>query len=366
MTDWSAFIRPEIEPLVPYAPGLRPSEVRERSGKDRVIKLSSNEHPYGPVPLALEAIRAVAPRLNRYPDGSSRALRSKLADRFDVAFEQVAVGNGSNELLIKIAQAVVRPGDEVVFAWPSFVVYPMACTLFGATAVRVPLADDTHDLDAMLAAITGRTRIVFLCNPNNPTGTIYRRDAFVSFMERVPEHVLVVADEAYLEFATDAEYPDSLEWYDGERPLAVLRTFSKMYSLAGLRVGYGFVPEALRLGIDKVREPFNVNAVAQAAAYYSLDDEGEVVRRRSENVQQRDFICSVLSRLGVPYAPSQTNFVYLHTEKPAEVFEALLHEGVIVRDFGTSPALRMTLGTPEDMRFTAEALERAYEKLGGF
>ncbi|MBA4370870.1 MAG: histidinol-phosphate transaminase, partial [Coriobacteriaceae bacterium] len=200
----------------------------------------------------------------------------------------------------------------------------------------------------------------------NPTGTAYTRDAFAAFMERVPAHVLVVTDEAYFEFATDPAYPDSLEWYDGERPLAVLRTFSKMYSLAALRCGYGFVPEALRLGIDKVREPFNVNAVAQAAAYYSLDDETEVMRRRAENQEQKTYIYAVLDRLGVEYAMSETNFVYFHTDRPVEVFEALLHEGVIVRDFGTAPALRMTLGSPEDMAYAADALTNAHEELGGF
>lgn len=358
-------IRPELEPLVPYAPGLRASQVRERTGVERVLKLSSNEHPCGPVPSALAAMRAVLPRLNRYPDGSCAALKGKLSGRLGVAADNIVVGTGSNEVLRLIAQSLLRPGDEVVFAWPSFVVYPMVTAIFGATAVRVPLAaGDIHDLEAMLAAITERTRIVFLCNPNNPTGTIYGRDAFARFMERVPDHVLVVVDEAYFEFVTAADYPDAMEWFDGVRPLAVCRTFSKMYSLAGLRVGYGVVPAPLARAIDKVREPFNVNTVAQVAAYYSLDDEAEVRRRKAENQEQKTYLYSGFDRLGISYARSETNFVYVHTARPVEAFEALLEQGVIVRDFGTSPALRVTVGTPDDTERTIKAFEAAVAKLG--
>jgi len=362
--SWDEIIRPDLTPLVPYAPGLRASQVRERSGRDVVLKLSSNEHPCGPVPLARAAMEAVLPRLNRYPDGAVVALRERLARHLSVPVESVAVSNGSNELLRLIAQAVLRPGDEVVFAWPSFIVYPMVTTLFGATSVRVPLGDgDVHDLDAMLAAITPRTRIAFLCNPNNPTGTIYTRDAFVRFMGAVPAHVLVVVDEAYFEFVTNPDYPDALEFFDGERPLVVARTFSKIYSLAGLRVGYGVMPERLNEALNKVREPFNVNTVGQIAACYSLDDVAEVTRRRSENAEQRRALCTCFERLGMTYAESETNFVYLHSSTPAELFGALLNEGVIVRDFGTAPALRVGIGTPEDTRRTIEAFEAVVARI---
>ncbi len=364
--DAHAFVRRELDSLTPYAPGLRVSEVRARSGREKVVKLSSNEHPSGPVPSALSAMRAVLPMLNRYPDGSARQLRTRLADELGVALEQVALGNGSNEIIVNIAQAVLRPGDQVVFAWPSFVVYPMVCQLFGAEAVRVPLAEDAHDLDAMLAAVTDRTRMLFLCNPNNPTGTIYDRQALASFLEAVPSHVLVVADEAYFEFATDPSYPDSLEHFDGRRPIVVLRTFSKMYSLAGLRVGYGIMPSALREALDRVREPFNVNVVAQVGAYHSLDDSEEVERRRAQNAAQRVRVAEALDRLGVRHAPSQANFVYFHTSRPTEVFEALLAEGVIVRDFGSVPALRMTMPSLEDTHDVVLALEAAHAALNGF
>lgn len=363
--DWDAQIRPELEPMVPYAPGLRASEVRERSGKDIILKLSSNEHPCGPFPGAIRAIDAVMHRLNRYPDGGAKALTGKLCETLGVADENLVVSNGSNELIRLIAQTVLRPGDEVVFAWPSFIVYPMATQMFGAVSVKVPLTSEgVHDLDAMLAACNERTRLLFLCNPNNPTGTIYGRAAFQAFMDKVPEHVLVVVDEAYFEFVMDADYPDALEMFDGVRPLAVLRTFSKIYSLAGLRIGYGALPAPLARAVDKIREPFNVNTPAQIAAYYSLLDETEIMRRRLENQEQKTYLYSCFDRLGVAYYRSHTNFVYFMTERPVEVFEALLEEGVIVRDFGTAPALRVGIGTPEDTEIVIAAFESVVARLG--
>lgn len=362
---WDRLIREDLAGLVPYAPGLRASQVRERSGRAHVVKLSSNEHPDGPFPVAVEAMRSVLSRLNRYPDGGAVALTAKLAERFGVSESEIMVGNGSNELLRLIAQVVLRPGDEVVYAWPSFVVYPMVANIFGARHVRVPLAEgEVHDLEAMLAAVTERTRIVFLCNPNNPTGTVYTRRVFEEFRERLPDHVLLVLDEAYFEFVTGTESADGMDAFDGERPIVVLRTFSKIYSLAGLRVGYGIAPAPLVRAVAAVREPFNVNSVAQIAAYYSLDDEAEVRRRRAENQEQKTYLYSCFDRLGIAWVPSETNFVYVKTERPVEVFEALLEEGVIVRDFGNAPALRVGVGSPEDTMRTIEAFEAVVARLG--
>ena len=364
--SWDSLIRPELEPMRPYQPGLRASQVRERSGLEHVLKLSSNEYPSGPVPAAIQAICAIASHVNRYPDGGSEALRDKLASQLGVDRDTVVVGNGSNELLRLIAQVVLRPGDEVVYSWPSFVVYPMVTDMFGATRVVVPLAEgQVHDLEAMLAAVTERTRLLFLCNPNNPTGTIYGRAAFARFLAAVPEHVLVVIDEAYFEFVCDPDYPDGLDAFDGVRPLAVLRTFSKIYSLAGLRVGYGIMPRNLAEAIHKVREPFNINMAAQAAAEASLDDHVEVVRRREENQEQKTYLYSCFDRLGIRYTPSHTNFVWFETERPAEVFEALLRHGVIARDFGGTPALRLGVGTPDDTKATIAAFEAIVTELGG-
>ena len=363
--DWDRLIREELHTLTPYPPGLREDQVRERCGRSEIVKLSSNEHPAGPFPSAIAAMSAEFGCLNRYPEGSCEALREKLAARHGVPVERVVAGAGSNELLRLVGQVVLRPGDEIVYAWPSFVVYPMVANIFGATHVKVPLtADETHDLDAMLAAVTERTRIVFVCNPNNPTGTIVGRDAFERFLGALPDHVLLVLDEAYFEFATDPAYPDGLDYFDGERPLVVLRTFSKIYSLAGLRIGYGFAPERVVRAIDCVREPFNVSTLAQVAALVSLDDEAEVQRRREENQEQKTYLYSGFDRLGIDWVPSETNFVYFKTKRPVEVFQALLEEGVIVRDFGNAPALRVTVGNAEEMRRTIEAFEAVIARLG--
>jgi histidinol-phosphate aminotransferase len=363
--DYDALIRAELGPMRPYVPGLRASEVRELSGRDDVLKLSSNENPYGPFPGALAGMKAVLAKLNVYPDGSARALRRRLSQHLNVDDQHIVVGNGSNELLRLIAQAVLAPGDECVFAWPSFVVYPMVCQLMGATEVRVPLTTgEVHDLSAMADAVTERTKLMFLCNPNNPTGTIYAREQFEAFLERIPAHVLVVIDEAYFEYALSSEYPDGLAYFDGVRPLGVLRTFSKIYSMAGARIGYGVLPELVISALNKIREPFNVNTVAQVGAYYSLDDDVELRRRREENQEQKTYLYACFDRLGVSYVPSETNFVYIHTERPVEVFQALLSQGVIVRDFGNSPAVRVGVGSPDDTRVTIAAFEAVVAKLG--
>ncbi len=363
---WDEMIREELGPMVPYAPGLRASEVRERTGRSSVLKLSSNEHPTGPVPSAVAAVRKAAPHLNRYPDGSSDALERRLSERLGVAREHLVIGNGSNEILRLIAQAILRPGDEVVYAWPSFVVYPMVTQMFGGISRKVPLTSgEAHDLDAIAEAIGEDTRLVFLCNPNNPTGTVYARDAFAGFLERVPEGVLVVVDEAYFEYVTDEAYPDALDFFDGERSLVVTRTFSKIHSLAGLRVGYAVVPEALASALEKIREPFNVNMLAQAAAYHSLGEETEIARRARENADVRARVTSALWESGADVIPSEANFVYVRTERPRDVFEGLLDEGVIVRDFGTAPALRIGLPEARDTDRLTAALESVTRRLGG-
>lgn len=363
---WDDIIRPDLAGLSPYRPGLRASEVRQRTGRERVIKLSSNEWPEGPFPSAVRAVEAVAPRLNRYPDGAARALRVKLATRLGITAEEVVVGSGSNEILRLIAQAVLAPGDEVVYAWPSFVVYPMVCGMFGVKAVPVPLKDGVHDVPAMLAAITPKTKLLFLCNPNNPTGTIYGRDDFRRVLDEVPAHVLVVVDEAYFEFVTSRDYPDGMEAFDGERPLVVARTFSKIYALAGARIGYAAAPRPLAEALDKVREPFNVNSLAQAAAYYAIDDEAEIRRRRASNQVQRAELYAAFDRLKIRYLPSEANFVWVETTKAAEAFEALLEEGVIVRAFEGAGALRVTVPSAADAAAVVAAFEAAAGRLGTF
>lgn len=361
--NWDDFINDNVGPMTPYAPGLRGSQVAERLGVAEVSKLSSNENPYGPFPRALEAGHQILQHLNRYPDGSSRDLRGRLSEKLDVPVENVVVGNGSNELLVLLGQTCLKPGDEVVYGWPSFIVYPMVCQLMGATPVAVPLTQDHRfDLQAMAAAITPATKIVFICNPNNPTGTIVRKDEFEAFLEQVPAHVLVVIDEAYIEYCVDPAFPDGLQYFDGKRPIVVLRTFSKVYSLAGARCGYGVVPRPLAEALDKVREPFNVSTVAQAMAYYSLDDEVELHRRTSENEAHRDTLCACFDRLGIVYAQSHTNFIWTLVPRTGELFDFLLSRGIIVRDFGNAHALRVGIGNTRDTEQTVAAFEAAYEQ----
>lgn len=359
--EWSKCSRPELDPIKPYAPGLRGSQVRERAGVDHVCKLSSNENPYGPFPRAVKAMAKVLQYSNLYPDGSARVLREALSERYGVDGENIMLGNGSNELLCLLGQAFLRPGDEVVYPWPSFVVYPTVAQIAGAKSVPVPLDGDfRHDLDAMLAAVTQKTRILFLCNPNNPTGTTYSRKEFEQFLSVLPEHVLVVVDEAYIEYVTDPEFPDALEWFDGQRPIVILRTFSKIYALAGVRCGYGFAPRAVVEAIDKVRAPFNVSTVAQVGAFYSLEDTAEVARRRAVNAAERERLQRCFRELGIDYVESQTNFIWINVANSGEIFEALLREGIIVRDFGAGTALRVGIGSPEDTDKTIAAFTKLF------
>ena len=361
--NWKTFFRTNLEIMHPYAPGLRGSEVREKTHCDDVLKISSNENPYPPFPRALEAGAQILQHLNRYPDGSSRDLRKRLSEKYNVSAENIIVGNGSNELLIQIAESCLVPGDEVVYCWPSFVVYRIGCQLMGATPIELPLdAQGSFDLDAVLTAITEKTKIIFLCNPNNPSGNIYTKDAFDAFMTQVPDHVLVCVDEAYAEYCTDERYESAIKHFDGKRPLVILRTFSKIYSLAGARVGFAFAPVELVEALDKIREPFNTNTVGQAMAYYSLDDDAELDRRIQENHQARTLFSQALISWGLNFVPSHTNFVFVYFKNPQEVFEALLEQGIIVRNFAHASALRIGIGTLEDTGRLIDAFEKLREQ----
>lgn len=356
--DWHQFFRSNLDEMKPYAPGLRGSQVRAQTQRDEVLKISSNENPYPPFPRALEAGSKILAHLNRYPDGSSRDLRARISEKYDVPTDQIIIGNGSNELLIQIAESALNPGDEVVFCWPSFVVYRIGCQLMGARAIEIPLTSEgAFDLEAMLEAITPQTKIAFICNPNNPSGNIVTKEAFASFMERVPEHVLVCVDEAYAEYCVDPRFESARAFFDGERPLVILRTFSKIYSLAGARVGFALAPAPLVEALDKVREPFNTNMVAQAMAYYSLDDDAELQRRITENDEARSRFCAALTSWGVPFVESHTNFVFVYLKKPQEAFDALLAEGVIVRNFASAGALRIGIPTLEQTERLIEACQ---------
>jgi histidinol-phosphate aminotransferase len=359
-----SFFTPAVAGIVPYEPGKPVEEVQRELGLERVVKLASNEGPYGPVPAALEALERAGLGLNRYPDGGAYRLRTALADRYGVRFEEVALGSGADGVVDCLSQVALSPGDEVVCGWPSFPSYVIYAAKLGATATQVPLRDQRYDLDAILAAIGPRTKLAYLCHPNNPTGTSNSRAELDAWFERVPPHVLTVLDQAYFEYVDDPDYPDGVEEYLKEgMPVVVLRTFSKIYGLAGLRVGYALAPEAVVTAIGKVKRAFDVTTAAQEAALASLDAGAELERRRAENAEGRAQLMQIMRDHGLdPPGPAVANFLFAEVGEDARpLFEALLREGVIVRPtagFGAPGAIRVTVGTAEENALFGEALGR--------
>lgn len=355
------WVRESFSGVQPYKPGERASQVRRELGLERVVKLSSNESAFAPMASAARAMSRVVRSLNRYPDGGCGLLKKRLSDKLSCPVETLMVGNGSNELLRLLAAAVIEPGDEAVMAAPSFIVYPLVTKLHGAVVVDRQLKNLEHDLEAMLEAVGERTKIVFICNPNNPTGTVVPGKAIKDFLEAVPERVLVCVDEAYHEFVSAPGYESALGFRDAYPNLVVMRTFSKIYGLAGARVGYGVADPEIVEAIDKIREPFNVNTVAQVGAYYSLEDGAEIEKRKRLTGIERDFVQGGLDKLGLSRAESQANFVYFDCAMPAiEAFERLRRDGVIVRAFGNSSCIRATLGTRGENEILLDSLAKLH------
>jgi histidinol-phosphate aminotransferase len=359
------FVIPAVAGLTPYEPGKPVEEVQRELGLAHVVKLASNEGPFPPFPSALEAMQRASSGLNRYPDGGAYRLRRELAERFDLELEQVAVGAGADGVIDCVSQAYLDAGDEIVCGWPSFPSYVIDALKLGATPVRVPLRDGRYDLDGLLASVTPRTKIVYLCNPNNPTGTLNTRAELDAYFERVPPHVLTVLDQAYFEYIDDPDYPDGIaEYFNSGHRVLVVRTFSKIYGLAGLRVGFGVGSASVVTAVGKVRRAFDLNTPAQVAAVASLDDPAEVERRRQVNAEQRVRVVEILERHGFAcVGPAVANFVYAESgEADARpLFDALLREGVIVRPlagFGAPAAIRVTVGSPTDNDVLDEALAR--------
>lgn len=332
--------RADLESLPAYVPG------RSVPG---AIKLASNEVPGGPLPSVADALSRASREVHRYPDMGAWALVDRLATELEVPADQLAIGCGSVALCQQVIQALCEPGDEVLFAWRSFEAYPIVTQVAGARAITVPLdATHTHDLDAMLAAITPRTRIVFVCNPNNPTGTAVRRGELRSFLDRVPPEVLVVLDEAYREFVTDPDVPDGLELAREYGNVAVFRTFSKAYGLAGIRVGYGVSPRNVTAALRKVYVPFSVSSLAQTAALASLDAVSEMRERCAEVVTERTRVRDALLEGGYPVPETQANFVWLPMGEHTDAFaEHALEHKVVVRPF-SGDGCRVTIGTREE------------------
>jgi histidinol-phosphate aminotransferase len=362
-----SFFKPAVRDIVPYEPGKPVEEVQRELGLERVVKLASNEGPFGPFPEALDALAAAAPELNRYPDGGAYRLRAALAERHDVRFEEIAIGAGADGVVDALSQVALEPGDEVVCGWPSFPSYVIDAQKLGAVARTIPLIEGRYDLEGMLDAVTDRTKIVYVCHPNNPTGTMNTRAALDRYFDDVPDHVLTVLDQAYFEYVDDPDYADGIEEYvKAGRRTIVLRTFSKIFGLAGLRVGYGVGPESVVTAIGKVRRAFDITSPAQVAAVASLTAPGaqmEVERRRRVNSEGRPAIDRTLRERGFePIGPAVANFVFAEVADDSRpLFEQLLREGVIVRPthgFGAPSAIRVTVGTPEENAFFAEALGR--------
>ncbi|HEX2419598.1 MAG TPA: histidinol-phosphate transaminase [Micromonosporaceae bacterium] len=356
----SRLTRDDLDLLPSYVPGRNPSDLARELGLPDAIKLASNEVPYGPLPGVTEAIQQAATQVHRYPDMGVLALRNELAERYGVSSARIATGCGSVALTEHLVKAATMPGDEVIYAWRSFEAYPIIVAGAATTSVRVPnTTGHGHDLDAMAAAITDRTRVVFVCNPNNPTGTVVRRAELERFVDRVPQDVLLIIDEAYREFVTDPEVPDALALF-GDRPnVVVLRTLSKAWGLAGLRVGWLAAPSQVAEAVRKVVTPFSTNAVAQAAAIAALRAGDEMRRRTAKIIAERDRVYKALLTLVSDIPESQSNFVWLPLRDAAAGFAAACERrGVIVRAF-PGDGVRVTIGTSEENDTFLAAAEAA-------
>ncbi|MFT9847577.1 histidinol-phosphate transaminase [Aneurinibacillus sp. REN35] len=339
-----------------YEPGKPIEDVKRELGLTEVIKLASNENPFGSSPKVKEAIIAELDLLPIYPDGACLELRSAVASFLTVEEQSLIFGNGSDEIVMLIARAYLEAGVNTIMAAPTFSVYKTNAVIEGAEVIEVPCINGAHDLDAMAARINEQTRVVWVCNPNNPTGLMIEEEELVSFLERVPEHVLVVLDEAYVEYVKSTSFPKSIDLLATYKNIIVLRTFSKIYGIAALRVGYGIASPEIVDKLNRVREPFNVNHLAQKAAVAALSDQEFVSRCRTANAEGLAQVYAELDALGVPYYPSETNFVYMMPERASkELFEEMLRQGVIIRAF--PQAIRVTIGSREQNEKMLAALK---------
>ncbi|MGU3470291.1 histidinol-phosphate transaminase [Paenibacillus sp. D51F] len=344
-----------------YQPGKPVEDVKRELGLDEVIKLASNENPYGSSPLARQAIIAEIENNSIYPDGASIELTAAMAANLGVQPEQLIWGNGADEIILMIARSFLEPGDETVMASETFSQYRHNAVVENAVIIEIPLVEGRHDLPAMLAAVTDKTKVVWICSPNNPTGSIVTQEELSSFMNSIRSDVLVVLDEAYCHFVDDVDYHDSLELLKRFDNLISLRTFSKIYGLAALRIGYGIAHPSVINSINLVREPFNTARVAQAAARAALADQDFVDGCREKNIRERDYLQGEFDRLGLKYFPTQANFIFVDVRFPSkDAFDALLRKGFITRaNWPKSPNwLRISIGKAEDNRKLIAALEQ--------
>lgn len=364
--------RPQVEGFEPYTPGRSLEQVKKQYGLKKVIKLASNENPLGPSPKVAAALKKAAARVNLYPDGFSTELRAAMAKHLKVKPTELILGAGSDELIEILAKAYLNPGDEIIVSEHAFIRYRMAGELMGAKVVSVPMKNLTHDLEAMAAAITPRTRFVFVANPNNPTGTYNTHDELEEFLITLPARVVPVLDEAYFEYASARkDYPDSLDFFKAGRNLIMLRTFSKIHGMAGLRLGYGVAAEGIIETLDRVRPPFNVSVAAQAAGVAALGDKNQVKRSLKLVAVEKAKIEKALLAMRVEWVPSSANFLLINVApmRGADVFESMLHRGIIIRsmdEYGFPNHVRVTIGLPEENRLFLKAFAelRREENLG--
>jgi histidinol-phosphate aminotransferase len=364
MKSFDELANPWVKGLGVYEPGRPIEEVARELGfesSDEIVKLASNENALGPSPRAMKAMCAAVGRMHIYPDGGAFYLRTALAKKLGVQADQILVGSGSNEILEFLGHVFLNPNTSIVMADRAFVVYKLISAMFGAQTITVPMRNYTHDLEAMSAAIRPDTRLVFVANPNNPTGTVVDIKALDRFLARLPESAVAVMDEAYIELLPPDQQPDTLQWVRERRKVVVLRTFSKTYGLAGLRVGYAVAPEACIQLMHRVRQPFNVNAMALAAAEAALGDDAFVRRTRRLVAEGLEFFSTAFERLNLQYVPSAANFILVKVGRGREVFQGLEREGVIVRPmdpYGLPEHIRITIGTRAENRRCLRALER--------
>ena len=360
-------VQPAVKNVNPYVPGKPIDELKREYKVNYVSKLASNENPLGSSLKVATALVSFANQMSRYPDGSGHNLREKLADFLDVEMNQITLGNGSNELLELVARVFAGPGDEVIYSQYGFAVYGISAQIVGATGVEVPAKDFGHDLNAMLAAITDKTKLIYIANPNNPTGTLFKKDQWEAFISQIPENVIVVLDEAYLEYAdnlcSDGSYPNGLNYFRDCPNLLVSRTFSKAYGLASLRIGYMLGCEELLQYINRLRMPFSVNAYAQVAAMTALTDPQFIIKTLRINAEGMKRLTTYLDSKGLGYIPSFGNFIAVNFgARAAEINEHLLTEGVIVRPldgYGMGEYLRVSIGSNQECNHFIGALNKA-------
>lgn len=344
-----------IRDIKPYEPGKPIEELERELGIKDVVKLASNENPLGSSAKAIKSVLKISDELNRYPDGGCFYLKEKLSDFLGVDKEKIIFGNGSNEIIEFVVRAYLNEGDEVVLADPTFLIYKIVIAIQGGRPVTVPLREFKYDLAAMKRAITANTKIVFIVNPNNPTGTSVGREELEEFLKDLPKGLIVVIDEAYNEFVERGDFPNSLTYTD-KGNVVVLRTFSKAHGLSGLRIGYGIAKKELIEYMEKVRQPFNVNSFAQAAALASLNDVAFIKKVRKLVLKEKQFLYNALDKMELGYIKSDTNFILIDVRKNGkDVFSDMLAEGIIVRDmnaYGLTNYIRATVGKPnENKRF---------------